>query len=85
MQSRGDEILLLPALPRAWPAGSVTGLRARGRCSVDLRWQGGELVEAVVRGEISGRRVIRLGTRRVEIDLVPGKIVRLSGEGMVRT
>jgi alpha-L-fucosidase 2 len=85
MQSRGDEILLLPALPKAWPAGSVTGLRARGRCSVDLRWQGGELVEAVVRGEISGRRVIRVGTRRVEIDLVPGKIVRLGGEGMVRT
>jgi alpha-L-fucosidase 2 len=85
MQSGGDEILLLPALPRAWPAGSVTGLRARGRCSVDLRWQGGKLVEAVVRGEISGRRVIRLGTRRVEIDLVPGKIVRLGGEGMVRT
>ncbi len=84
MQSRGDEILLLPALPGAWPAGSVTGLRARGRCSVDLRWQGGELVEAVVRGEIPGRRVIRLGTRRVEVTMTPGKTVRLRGNGLVR-
>ncbi len=25
MQSRGDDILLLPALPSAWPTGSVTG------------------------------------------------------------
>jgi alpha-L-fucosidase 2 len=84
MQSRGDEMLLLPALPSAWPAGSVTGLRARGRCSVDLRWQGGELVEAVVRGEISGRRVVRLGTRRVEVMLTPGKAVRLRGNALAR-
>ncbi|MGC5798230.1 glycoside hydrolase family 95 protein [Sphingomonas sp. NFX23] len=84
MQSRGDEILLLPALPGAWPAGSVTGLRARGRCSVDLRWQGGELVEAVVRGEMSGRRVIRLGARGGEVVLSPGKAVRLRGTGLAR-
>jgi alpha-L-fucosidase 2 len=84
MQSRGDEILLLPALPRAWPAGSVTGLRARGRCSVDLRWQGGELFEAVVRGDMPGRRVIRLGTRRVEVVLAPGKAVRLRGNALAR-
>ncbi|TCP93773.1 alpha-L-fucosidase 2 [Sphingomonas sp. PP-CE-1A-559] len=83
MQSRGDEILLLPALPSAWPAGSVTGLRARGRCSVDLRWREGELVEAVVRSEIPGRRLIRLGTRRVEVVLTPGKAVRLRGNGLV--
>ncbi|PTW48847.1 alpha-L-fucosidase 2 [Sphingomonas faeni] len=84
MQSRGDEILVLPALPSAWPTGSVTGLRARGRCSVDLRWQGGELVEAVVRSEIPGRRVIRHGTRRVEVMLTPGKAVRLRGNALAR-
>ncbi|RZM31057.1 MAG: glycoside hydrolase family 95 protein, partial [Sphingomonas sp.] len=84
MQSRGDEILLLPALPGAWPVGSVTGLRARGRCSVDLRWQKGELVEAVVRGEVPGRRVIRLGARGVEVVLSPGKAVRLRGTGLAR-
>ena len=84
MQSPGDEILLLPALPSAWPVGSVTGLRARGRCSVDLRWQEGELVEAVVRSEIPGRRLIRLGTRRVEVVLSPGKAVRLRGNALAR-
>ncbi len=84
MQSRGDEILVLPALPSAWPTGAVTGLRARGRCSVDLRWQKGELVEAVVRGEMPGRRVIRLGTRRVEVVLTPGKAVRLRGNALAR-
>ncbi|MCP8890927.1 glycoside hydrolase family 95 protein [Sphingomonas faeni] len=84
MQSSGDEIRLLPALPSAWPTGSVTGLCARGRCAVDVEWRGGELVEAEVRGELPGRRVIRLGRRRVEVVLTPGKAVRLRGSDLAR-
>lgn len=84
MQSREDELLLLPALPRAWATGSVSGLRARGACTVDLRWRGGTLEEVVIAGRVAGKRRVRLGSRQAEVELVPGRPARLRGADLVR-
>ena len=47
-------VALLPALPSAWPAGRVAGLRLRGGGRLDLHWAAGRLVEARLTSDQDG-------------------------------
>ena len=79
LDSSSDEIVLLPALPAAWPTGSVRGLRARGGCEVDLAWRDGELVEAWLRGHAAATHRIRYGASTKVLDIADRQPVRLLG------
>jgi alpha-L-fucosidase 2 len=59
VQSHGDEVHVLPALPGAWPRGEVRGLRARGDLTVDVRWSAGAAEEIVVAAGHDHRVVLR--------------------------
>jgi alpha-L-fucosidase 2 len=48
LQSQGESLHLLPALPRAWPDGMVRGLCARGGFQVEIRWRSERLVSAAI-------------------------------------
>jgi alpha-L-fucosidase 2 len=66
LQSHTGVIDLLPALPSAWPSGSACGLRARGGCTVDLTWEDGILVEAVIVADHNGSCTVRYGRQVLE-------------------
>ena len=70
LQSHAGEIALLPALPKkAWPAGHVKGLRARGGLEVELVWEDGRAASAALSAKLDGRHTIRppLGQTVAEI------------------
>jgi alpha-L-fucosidase 2 len=77
MQSWGGEIHLLPALPAAWPDGSISGLRARGAVELTLRWRNGRLVEASMHSDRGGQYLLRYGARQLRVHLSKGKTARV--------
>ena len=69
LQSHDGAVHLLPALPDTWTEGEVKGLQARGAFTVDIKWNGGELQEAVITSKIGGMLRLR-------------SYVPLTGEGL---
>ncbi|ASO20865.1 alpha-L-fucosidase 2 [Actinoalloteichus hoggarensis] len=62
VQSHLGVVDLLPALPAAWPSGSVTGLRARGDVTVGVKWSAGLPTRAELRAGRDGP--LRIGVGR---------------------
>jgi alpha-L-fucosidase 2 len=78
LQSHTGEIELLPALPSAWPSGSVKGLRARDGFEIDLAWDGGKLTSVKIKSVGGPKATLRYGSQTAEIELKPGHEVHLN-------
>jgi alpha-L-fucosidase 2 len=59
LQCHAGEIMILPALPRAWPEGSIKGLRARGAIGIDISWANGKAEVVALRPAVGGEHKIR--------------------------
>jgi alpha-L-fucosidase 2 len=84
LQSHTGELQVLPALPSAWSKGSVSGLRARGDVTVDIRWSGGTADEIELRAGRSGPLTVRsdlFAGRFRMVDAGTGRVVETSGGG----
>jgi len=84
LQSHSGQVELLPALPAAWPTGSVRGLRARGGYEVDVAWKEGRLIEATIRSTAGQDPTVRYGEKTVKIPLKNGQAAVLTGESIAR-
>ena len=71
-------IRLLPALPKEWPDGKVTGLLARGGFEVDIEWADGEIVEATIHSQHGHPCKVRYGEKTKVLKLNKGESQMLS-------
>lgn len=69
VQSNADRIVLLPALPKAWRTGKITGVRVRGNACMDIAWAEGRLKEAKICSGCDVVRKIVYGDQCVELVL----------------
>ena len=80
LQSHAGAIHLLPALPKAWPDGSVAGLRARGGFEVDVRWKDSKLVRATIRSQADHACRVRYAGKTIELKTQGGKSYQFDGK-----
>ncbi len=59
IQSHDQAIHLLPAIPKKWSNGSVSGILTRGGFEVDMQWKDGALKEATFTSRLGGNLRIR--------------------------
>ncbi len=62
LQSHAGWIHILPALPKAWPTGSVKGLCARDGFEVDIDWKDGMTTKVIIRSRLGKVCRIRSNT-----------------------
>ena len=85
LQSHLDGLLLLPALPSAWPDGSVRGLCARGEVVVDLVWKAGTLESVTLTAGRDGPVRVQYGAAVLTVSLTAGIALTLEGSAFLET
>ena len=67
LQSSGNRVLILPALPQKWQSGRVTGLTVKGGARVDIEWKDSKPVSVTANGK--GTYIFVFGSKEVTAEL----------------
>lgn len=74
IQSGPEEIHLLPALPEAWPEGTLSGVCTRTGHVVDLSWKNRKVTSLTVKARHAGSIEILEGKQRLKITLAADEV-----------
>lgn len=69
---------LLPALPKAWPSGTVKGLRARDGFTLDLTWKEGRITTVKIQSALGRPALLHLNDEALPLHLAAGAVVTLN-------
>ncbi len=79
IQSHDGYVELLPALPDKWKSGEFSGLRVRGGAVMDVRWENGQVTEAVVHAKADNTIRIKLPAYVTDVTSENGSPVKEDG------
>lgn len=69
---------LLPALPKSWPEGRATGLRARGGIELDFAWKNSKVTSITISSKVGAECQIHTGGKQIDVQIAPGDSVQLN-------
>ncbi len=78
LQSTTEEIRLLPALPDAWPEGSVNGIKARGGFEISMVWKNKVPVKLKIKSIKNASTTIIFGSKRQKLALKSNEVKELA-------
>jgi len=73
LTDRSTVIELLPALPKEWSNGKVSGLCARGGYEVSFEWKGGKVRDAQIKAKKAGTVTLLYNNQRKTLKLKAGQ------------
>jgi hypothetical protein len=78
VQSTSKRVVLLPALPTAWAAGSVRGICIKGNAVIDLAWVDGELTNCTITAYTPISTIILYKNITYPLTILQGETIVLS-------
>jgi len=79
LQSQGNTIEILPALPSALPNGNVKGICARGGFVLNFRWNKGQLQNVELTSKAGGVCKLRYHDKTISFNTQKGKTYHFNG------
>ena len=80
LQSNGNEIEILPALPSAFADGKVSGLRARGGFVVSIEWKDGRMNTTEIKSLLGNDIKFRYKDQVIDLKLKKGQTQKINVE-----